>query len=386
MGGSSPRCLRVNLEELVAGFEAEAADYLSTRPDATLSFGISMHGQRTVRYLRTEGAQHAPLPDAASIYEIGSVSKLPMATVLAALELRGVLSLDDPISKHLPDGLALKPEIAAITVRQLACHCSGLPDSGIEHLKIQESEARGDNPPWGYYTQYLRYRREHLLSDLQTADLVYPTGGGHSYSVLGMGVLGYLIEHASGRGYEDLVHEIVTRPLGMADTGYASITPEQQARMVYAYDLSGAPDPNWHYDVMLPQAGLRSTVADILTFAEANIQATLNPDDSEIDRALRRARDVHWRAPDGVTLAGTDVPLPFVQGLAWMGWKTADPDHFNWWHPGTTQFYNAGLGVSAETGIAFTAMSSAHSSIGDPGHHMPMVMGWFFKTVAAAAA
>ena len=384
MEGPSTGGVRVSLD--VAAFEAEAQAYLATRPDATLSFGFSVHGERTVRYLRTEGAQHAPLPHASSIYEIGSVSKLPMATVLAALEARGVLSLDDPISKHLPDALVLKPEIAAITVRQLACHCSGLPDTGAEHLKIQESEARGDNPPWGYYTQYIRYRRDHLLSDLETADLVYPTGGGHSYSVLGMGVLGYLMEHASGRGYEDLVHEIVTGPLGMADTGYASNTPEQQSRMVYAYDASGAPDPNWHYDVMLPQAGLRSTVADMLTFGEANIRASLNPDDdSETSSALRRAREVHWRAPDGVTLAGTDIPLPFVQGLAWMGFKTADPERFNWWHPGTTQFYNAGLGVSPETGIAFFAVSSAHSSIGDPGQHMPMVMGWFFKAVAAAS-
>ena len=374
----------VSLDELVVAFETEAATYLSTRPDSTLSFGFSVHGERTVRYLRAEGARNAPQPDASSLYEIGSVSKLPMATVLAILDGRGILPLDDPIARHLPAGLNLQPEVAAVTVRQLATHCSGLPDTGERHLRIQESEGRGTEPPWGYYTQYIRYRREHLLADLEAASLVYPPGQGYSYSVFGMGVLGYLLEQATGRGYEELVQELVCRPLGMSDTGYASLTPEQESRMVWAYDASGQPDPNWHWDVMLPQGGLRSTIADLLTFGEANVAATRDPDDSELSLALRRAREVHWRAPEGYLLPGTDVPMPFVQGLAWMGFKTADPEVFTWWHPGTTQFYNCGLGVSPQLGIAFSAVSSAHSGIADPPAHMPMVMGWFFRAVAAA--
>ena len=373
----------MRLDELIDGFECEAAEYLSTRPDSTMSFGFSVDGERSVRYLRAEGAQHAPLPSATSIYEIGSVSKLPMATVLAVLEGRGLLALDDPIATHLPSGLDLSPDVAAVTVRQLATHCSGLPDTGAHHLRIQASEGRGELPPWGYYTQYLRYKREHLLEDLESASLVYPTGQGHSYSVFGMGVLGYLLEQVSGRGYEELVQELVLRPLGMTDTGYATLTPEQESRMVWAYDASGQPDPNWHWDVMLPQGGLRSTIADLLTFGEANVEATRHPDDSELNVALRRVREVHWRAPEGYLMPGTEVPLPFVQGLAWLGWKTADPERFNWWHPGTTQFYNCGLGVSPEHGIAFTAVSSAHSGIADPPVHMPMVMGWFLKAVEA---
>jgi CubicO group peptidase (beta-lactamase class C family) len=377
--------VRVNVSGLVAGFEAEAAEYLSARPESTLSFGLSVHGERTLRYLRAEGAQHAPVPDATSLYEIGSVSKLFMATVLATLEARGTLALDDPISKHLPPHLRLAPEIAAITVRDLATHSSGLPDDGAELLRIQESEGRGDLPPWGYYTQYLRYRTEHLLSDVETATLQYPTGEGHSYSVLGMGVLGLVMELAAGRGYEELLHEIVTGPLGLRDTGYASLTPEQERRVVWAYGPDGQPDPSWHWDVMLPQGGLRSTIADLLTFAEANVTASREGDATELGSALRRGREVHWSPPEGYLLPGTEIPFPFVQGLAWMGFRTTQPGRHNWWHPGTTQFYNCGLGVSSEHGVALTAVSSAHSGIGDPAQHIPMVMGWFLKAVDAAA-
>jgi CubicO group peptidase (beta-lactamase class C family) len=294
--------------------------------------------------------------------------------------------LDDPIAKHLPDDLSLRPEVAAVTVRQLATHSSGLPDCGQNHLRIQESEGRGTEPPWGYYTQYLRYQRQHLLADLEATELVYAPDQSNSYSVFGMGVLGLLIERASGRDYEELLHEVVCGPLQLRDTGYRSLTPEQEQRMVWAYDAAGQPDPNWHWDFMLPQGGLRSTIADLLTFGEANVQASRSGDDDPLSAALRRARQVHWTPPEGLRLPGTEVPFPYVQGLAWAGFTTADPDRKNWWHPGTTQFYNAGLGVSPDRGIAFSVISSAHSAIGDPPAFQAMVMGWFSKAVEASGA
>ena len=84
-----------------------------------------------------------------------------------------MLSLDHPISKHLPSHLRLPPEIAVITVRQLATHSSGLPDEGAEHLRIQESEVCRELPPSGYYTRlmvnrayFIRRRYEYFVEHL----------------------------------------------------------------------------------------------------------------------------------------------------------------------------------------------------------------------------
>ena len=373
----------MDLEALLDDIAVEAGACLAEHPEATISIAVSHQGMRGFRRLRSPDAQHVAVPNEGTLYEIASTSKVFMAAVLAVLDGRGVLGLDDPIVKHLPSGLQLSPAIGAITIRQLATHSSGLPDEGKAHLEIQESEHRGTEPPWGYYTQYLRYTKELLYSDVETAELAYPTGQGHSYSVLGMGVLGHILELATGRGYEELLRELVTGPLGLRDLAY-SLDKEQLSRVVYGYDKQGQPCPNWYWDVMLPQGGLRGSVVDMLTFAEATIAAHREPDTSELATALRRATEIHFVAPPGVCLPGTEVPLPFVQGLAWMGFKTRDPHRFNWCHTGTTLFYDALIGASPESGIGFAALYSSGTGIADAAEIHGLTMKWFFTAVESA--
>jgi CubicO group peptidase (beta-lactamase class C family) len=367
------------LDAVVAAIEDEAAAFLSDRPDSTVTIGFSLGGRRIVRYLRAAGAEHAPEPDAGSIYEIGSVSKVVTTTLLAVLEQRGVLSLDDTIADHLP-ALSLAPDIAAITIRDLATHSAGFANLGTVHQAIIATEQRGTEPPWGCYTHYLRYRKEHLYADLESAELVHATGTGYLYSVLGMGTLGHIIELATGRQYEPLLRELVCEPLGLTDVAY-TLSPEQLERLVVAYDIAGQPCPSWYHDVMLPQGGLRGTVADLLTFTEAHLAASRGDDDSELARAMRRTREVHWTAPDDFRMEGVDGPVPFVLGLAWMGLTTPEPGRHLWWHPGTTLFYKAGCGVDPVTGICFATLYSSRTGVIDP--FDAMEVGWYRKAVAA---
>ncbi|HVV75629.1 MAG TPA: serine hydrolase domain-containing protein [Mycobacteriales bacterium] len=373
----------MNVQELISEYEKEAQAYLAEHPESTISFGLSVEGERTVRYLRSADAEQVAMPDASSIYEIGSVSKIFTTSLFAVLEARGVLALEDPIGKHLPSHLNISPEVAAVTLRQLMTHTAGFVNTGKRHQEIQDSEGRGTEPPWGFYTHYLRYKKEHLYSDLETAEFVYPPDEGYLYSVLGMGTLGHILELATGTPYLQLLDENICKPLGLTDIAY-DLNPEQLERMVFAYDKLGQPCPNWYHDVMLPQGGLRGTVADLLTFAEANIKASREPDDdSELAAALRRAREVHWKAPDGYKLEGTDHAMPFDCGLAWMAFRTADPQRFNWYHGGTTLFYNAGLGAQPESGVGFAVLNSSRTGVVDAAQLFPMVLSWYFRTVAA---
>ena len=58
----------------------------------------------------------------------------------------------------------------------------------------------------------------------------------------------------------------------MTDTAY-TLSVDQQARMVQAFFPHGQPAPPWYWDVMLSQGGLRSTMKDMLTFAEVDARA-----------------------------------------------------------------------------------------------------------------
>jgi CubicO group peptidase (beta-lactamase class C family) len=364
----------VDIADLVAEIEGEAEAYLSTRDEATLMIGLSVHGERHVRSFRSPGAEHAPLPDMETIYEIGSVSKVFSTTVLAALEAQGLIGLDDPISAHLPKSLRLPPEIASITIRQLATHSSGLGSCGVIHQGFIDEEMRGTETPFGLYTHYLRYRKEHLYADLENAELIYPTGQGWTYSVIGMGTLGHIVELVAGKPYEELLVEMVCEPLGLVDTRY-TLSPDQQDRMMYAYDATGQPCPNWYHDVMLPQGGLRSTMTDLLTFVEANLAAGADQDDSILSRAMRRARQQYFAVPEGFSMPdGSDVP-DFVQGLGWRGLER--PEGLAWWHGGTTLFYLASAGVDDRSQVGFAMVFSGRKALTDREILHPIEREWF---------
>lgn len=362
------------IDEVLAEIEEEATQYLAERAEGTLVLGASVRGERHVRCLRSPSAELAPLPDADSVYEIGSVSKVFTTTLLAVLEGRGLLGLEDPIRKHLPKHLRLPEEIGSLTLRQLATHSAGFGSVGKQHQRFIDEETRGTEPPFGVYTHYLRYRKEHLYADLETAELEYPTGKGWLYSVLGMGTLGHIVELVAGQPYEELLKETICEPLGLADTGY-TLSTGQQARMVTAFDRLGQPCPNWYHDVMLPQGGLRSTMNDLLTFTEANLKASAGGDDSELSRAMRLTRVEYFDGPAAYPGQDGEDKNDFVQGLAWRGLPR--PTGRAWWHPGTTLFYLAGAGVDEHAQVGFAIISSHRLSLIDRQVLHPLQQDWF---------
>ena len=196
---------------------------------------------------------------------------------------QGVLSLDDTVAGFFPE-LDLKPEIAEITVFDLATHSAGLSGDGVVLAKlIAGAVATGDPAKFTYYADYTK---EHLDEELRVAELVRPRGSGWEYSRTGLSVLGHILEVAAGEAYEPLLKRLICEPLGLADTTY-TLTAEQETRLVHGYDADGNPSPSWYWDIMLPQGGIRSTAGDMLTFLEANVA----DDDSQLTADLVRAQE-----------------------------------------------------------------------------------------------
>ena len=349
----------MSLDQLLEQIDAEAAEHLADVTEGTLMVGITVDGERHIRRYRSEGAELAVIPSDDSVYEIGSVSKVYCSTVLASLLNEGRLSLDDTLGALLPNGANLAPEIGRITVLDLVTHTAGVPSLGRIHQSYVTEETRDQTlPPLGYTTHYLRYRKEHLYQDWETIGLDYATGTMWNYSVISMGTVGHLCELVTGQSYEDLLIERVCKPLGVVDTRYA-LEEDQQLRMVRAFLPNGAPAPNWYHDVLMPQGGLRSTMQDLLTFAEANIAAGRGEDDSPLGQAMRLARTPVRTAERFFNpLDKGDV----TQQLAWRGLEK-HPRASE--HGGVTLFYQSGLGVDDETKTGVVMLTSSHDNMGD---------------------
>jgi CubicO group peptidase (beta-lactamase class C family) len=165
-----------------------------------------------------------------SQFRLSSVSK-PIVTVAAlALVDRKKLSLEDPVTKYLPD---FKPKLAdgttpTITVRQLLTHTAGLgykftekPDGPYHQAQVSD----------GFDAIKIDLAEE--MRRLASVPLLNAPGSQWRYS-LSIDVLGAVIERASGQPLATAVADLVTKPLGMTGTSF-SVDRAQAGRVATAY-------------------------------------------------------------------------------------------------------------------------------------------------------
>jgi CubicO group peptidase (beta-lactamase class C family) len=195
--------------------------------------------------------------DGDTVFEIGSITKVFTALLLADMALKGEVALDDPAAKYLPEGAALPSRNGKqITLRHLSLQTSGLPrlPDNMPHADPQD--------PYADYTE------QHLLAFLASHELRRDPGAEYEYSNFGVGLLGYLLARAAGTDYETLVRERILVPLEMRDTAI-TLSPGQRQRFAPAFDMYMRPAKPWAIQALAGAGGLRSTAEDMLRFAAA---------------------------------------------------------------------------------------------------------------------
>lgn len=200
----------------------------------------------------------------AAISRTGSISKSVTAVLLMHLVDRGVVSLDDPVERYLPEarGLADPPEgTAPVTLRRLASHTSGL----IREPLLQGA-ASGPIGEW----------EEKVLASIPATGFAHAPGEAYLYSNIAFGILGLALERAAGRPFMDLVEEEIFLPLGMTGSAFV-VDDELSPRLAAGYQngRDGAIDaatPAFEHagrGYKVPNGGIYSTVADLGRFAGA---------------------------------------------------------------------------------------------------------------------
>jgi serine-type D-Ala-D-Ala carboxypeptidase/endopeptidase len=297
--------------------------------------GVLRDGEGWTTGSGTAGRAGPSRPGAYTIFEIGSVTKVFTATLLALMVEEDLVQLDDPVQRYLPSGVTLPVRGRAITLGDLATHTSGLP-----------------RLPHGFFLRSLRERRnpyawltaERLYAGLPSTRLRREPGGPPRYSNLGYGLLGDVLARRAGRGYEQLVEERICRPLGLADTGVAVTATERFAR---GHDRRGRPVPHWDLPALAGAGALRSTVADLLAF----LRLQLGDGDPELVRAA----------------ALTQVPRVRRRGLAvGLGWSCLPlrgTGHELLFHNGGTGGFRSFAGFVPATRAAVVVLSNSARSV-----------------------
>lgn len=264
-------------------------------------------------------------------FEIGSVTKVFTAVLLADMSGGGQVCLDDPISRWLPpDSLRRGSPLAAATLLDLATQHSGLPR--IPAPLLWAGVTNRANP-------YAGYSLDKLYHALGRVRRPAPPGSRYRYSNFGFGVLGDILARAAGRPYADLLRERVCEPLKLGHTtlgppaiGVAAARGHRRGRHVAPWDDLG---------VLAPAGGVYSTGRDMLRFLAANLRPAQTPLGDALE-AAQRARRLVKGGPDSI-------------GLAWHHRHT--PPHDLIWHNGGTGGFSAivVLNRATDTGLALLA-------------------------------
>ena len=279
--------------------------------------------------------------DENTIFEIGSITKVFTSLILAQMVLDGTVSLDDPAANFLPDGATVPTRAdQQITLRHLSQHNSGLP-----RLPANLAPADAADP-------YADYTEADMLAFLASYELPRDIGSQFEYSNLGVGLLGFALARAEGTDFETLLRNRILDPLGMDDTGI-TLTDEQQGRFATGHDGYMRLTSAWDLSVLAGAGGMRSTLADMTTFANAALDSA-SPIAEAMQLTLAEARDV-----GGATM-----------GLGWIVGKT--PSGLIASHGGGTGGFRTHLALQPETGRATVVMTNAsvEPSASDIGRHL----------------
>ncbi len=282
--------------------EKSMARWAEQRGVPGMSWGVVIDGEVTL--IKTMGYREWPSKqpvETGTQFRIASMTK--SFTSLAILKLRdeGKLSLDDEVSKWIPEvGRFRYPtgDTAPLRVRQLLTHGAGFPE---------------DNP-WG--DQQLG-RSAQVMTDWLSRGIPWstPPDTAYEYSNYGFGMLGRIVERASGREYREFLEKEILTPLGMT---HSTLEPAEAKNAAVGYRRENGEyraEPSLPHGAFGAMGGLVTTAADLGRYVAFHLSAYPPRDGTEagpVHRSSVREMQRLWRMGGGVTARRNGPGQPLI--------------------------------------------------------------------------
>ena len=199
--------------------------------------------------------------DENTLYHWASNTKPFTGIAIMQLRDRGLLKLDDPVTKYLPELRAVHNSFGSmdeITIRQLMTHSAGF---------------RGGTWPWGKgepWEPFEPTEYSQLVAMLPYTEILFKPGSKFSYSNPGIVFLGKIIEKLSGDDYEVYVDKNILKPLEMYRT-YFDATPYHLLKYrPHSYYVENGKQTEARFDantgITVSNSGLNSPLTDMVKY------------------------------------------------------------------------------------------------------------------------
>lgn len=237
--------------------------------------------------------------DQATIFHWASITKTFTGVAIMQLRDRGLLALDDPVVKYVPElRLVHNPygDISQVTIRQLMSHSGGF---------------RAGTWPWGGDQPWHPFeptRWDQVVAMFPYTQILFKPGTEYSYSNPGVIFLGRIIEWFSGDDYEVYVHKNLFMPLGMVSSFFDRAPYHLVAHRSHSYlrDDDGLKEQRFDFDsgITVSNGGLNAPLGDMAKW----LAFLIDGNDAILKRSsLDEMFTPQIRARDGEGGSGADV-------------------------------------------------------------------------------
>lgn len=276
-------------------------------------------------------------PTSDTTYEIGSMTKTFTAILAVKLQEEGLLSLDDPITKFLPEFLDTDFDKNKITLYHLITHMSGIVEVSLrDYLKpilammFRTGSGKVFPPRYSCSTS-------DFLQEVSKVKLKNNPGTKFRYSNTGVGLVGKILERVTDSTYEDLIKNHVCNELGMSHTG-VSLLEKYGDNLAKGYLYTGKEADPISTPAIMSAGSIRSTTSDMLKFLKANlglIQSDLFP---VLKHCMSTALEPKINPFFKHVMPIFDGIKSVKIGLGWMVSDYGDDVKFVWHNGGTEGF------------------------------------------------
>ncbi|WP_257667909.1 serine hydrolase domain-containing protein [Parapedobacter tibetensis] len=322
--------LKTHLDSIVQKY---AFIYMSDTRSVGLSIGVYKDGKKQIYHYGEARKDSGILPNDSSIYQIGSVAKTFVGTLLAKAIIDKKMSLRDDIRKYLKGNYPnLQYNGHAIQLKDLANHTGGFNQFNLIDFPK-------DFDKWDAHKQnefFYAYPTSNYIQNWHQLKLDTIPGTNYYYSLGGIMLIRMALENVYGKPLDELVRGYFGNTFQMHDTKL-NLANTEIANLAAPHSQGGEP-----MEPMLRSTEsiftIKSTPADMLKYVEANVR------EEELAILLSHKPtygDVRW----------------FSLGLTWMITDTWDKG-LRIFHSGHDAGYNTLCAVYPQSDLGFVFMSN----------------------------
>jgi CubicO group peptidase (beta-lactamase class C family) len=202
----------------------------------------------------SEGTAPHPVDPDQTLFRVGSVAKVFVATAVMQLVEQGKIDLDADVDRYLDFPLPRTFD-RAITMRHLLTHTAGFEERIKGLIELGESTVSV---------------RDTVAVD--PPEQVFEPGTVPAYSNYGYSLAGYIVERVSGTPFDDYIDRNVLDRVGMTSSSFAQPLPQElRSRLSQGYTTDSDPAAPFETVGTAPAGALSASATDMGRFILAHL-------------------------------------------------------------------------------------------------------------------